>query len=151
MAGWIRSRGRFFAALLVFALTSITVTGCATIGSEPSASSPDADAGYDPTAKAPEQSPNDIQQRTDLVNEHISSWNRYEVISDTSVRIFFSMGNPRCHGVRATVNESSSTVLITLYEGTLPNAPTACAALAVNASLLLTTRNPIGTRSILTG
>lgn len=84
-------------------------------------------------------------------NEHISSWNRYEVVSDTSVRIFFSMGNPKCHGVRATVDEDSSAVLITLYEGTLPNAPTECAAIAVNASLLLTTRNPIGIRSVITG
>ena len=142
MASWIRFRSRFVAALLVFALTSITVMGCATNGSESSPSSP---------GKAPEQSSNDVQQRTDLSNEHISSWNRYEVVSDTSVRIFFSMGNPKCHGVRATVDEDSSAVLITLYEGTLPNAPTECAAIAVNASLLLTTRNPIGIRSVITG
>ena len=55
------------------------------------------------------------------------------------------------YGVRATVDEDSSAVLITLYEGTLPNAPTECAAIAVNASLLLTTRNPIGIRSVITG
>lgn len=120
MASWIRFRSRFVAALLVFALTSITVMGCATNGSESSPSSPGTDAGYDSAAKAPEQSSNDVQQRTDLSNEHISSWNRYEVVSDTSVRIFFSMGNPKCHGVRATVDEDSSAVLITLYEGTLP-------------------------------
>lgn len=125
--------------------------GCATNGSESSPSSPGTDAGYDSAAEAPEQSSNDVQQRTDLSNEHISSWNRYEVVSDTSVRIFFSMGNPKCHGVRSTVDEDSSAVLITLYEGTLPNAPTECAAIAVNASLLLTTRNPIGTRSVITG
>ena len=142
MASWIRFRSRFVAALLVFALTSITVMGCATNGSESSPSSPGTDAGYDSAAKAPEQSSNDVQQRTDLSNEHISSWNRYEVVS---------MGNPKCHGVRATVDEDSSAVLITLYEGTLPNAPTECAAIAVNASLLLTTRNPIGTRSVITG
>ena len=151
MASWIRARGRFFAALLVFTLTSITVTGCATNGSESSPSSPGTDAGYDSAAKALEQSSNDVQQRTDLSNEHISSWNRYEVVSDTSVRIFFSMGNPKCHGVRAAVEEDSSTVRITLYEGMLPNAPTECAALAVDASILLTTRNPIGTRSIIAG
>lgn len=34
MASWIRFRSRFVAALLVFALTSITVMGCATNGSE---------------------------------------------------------------------------------------------------------------------
>lgn len=151
MASWIRFRSRFVAALLVFALTSITVMGCATNGSESSPSSPDTYAGYDSAAKAPEQSSNDVRQRTDLGNEHISSWNRYEVVSDTSVRIFFSMGNPKCHGVRAAVEEDSSTVRIALYEGILPNAPTECAALAVDASILLTTRNPIGTRSIIAG
>lgn len=149
MTVWIRACGRFFAALMVRTLTVIALTGCATDGSEPSASSSGADAGYDSSARAPEQSANDVQQRTDLVNEHQSSWNRYEVVSDTAVRIFFSMGLPRCYGARATVDEDSSTVLITLYEGTLPNAPTACAAVAVNASLLLTTRNPIGNRSII--
>lgn len=103
MASWIRSRSRFVAALLVFTLTSITVTGCATNGSESSPSSPGTAAGYDSAAKAPEQSSNDVQQRTDLSNEHISSWNRYEVVSDTSVRIFFSMGKSQmswCTGHR---------------------------------------------------
>ena len=69
MASWIRFRSRFVAALLVFALTSITVMGCATNGSESSPSSPGTDAGYDSAAKAPEQSSNDVQQRTDLSNE----------------------------------------------------------------------------------
>ena len=73
MASWIRFRSRFVAALLVFALTSITVMGCATNGSESSPSSPGTDAGYDSAAKAPEQSSNDVQQRTDLSNEHIST------------------------------------------------------------------------------
>lgn len=49
------------------------------------------------------------------------------------------------------VNEDATTVRITLYEGILPNAPTECVASAVSASLLLTTRNPIGKRSVVAG
>lgn len=94
---------------------------------------------------------------TTYSNEPTSATNIYPHGTDTKwsrtppCAFFFSMGNPKCHGVRATVDEDSSAVLITLYEGTLPNAPTECAEIAVNASLLLTTRNPIGTRSVITG
>lgn len=73
MASWIRFRSRFVAALLVFALTSITVMGCATNGSESSPSSPGTDAGYDSAAEAPEQSSNDVQQRTYILMEPIRS------------------------------------------------------------------------------
>lgn len=105
-------------AYLVLTLTSIMVTGCATNGCESDPSSPVADAGYDSTAKVPEQSSNDVQQRTDLGNEYKSSWNRYEVISDTSVRFFFSMGNPECHGVRVTVDRPNGTPSMALADMT---------------------------------
>lgn len=147
-----RTRPRRLLAVLVAAvLAGTAMTGCTAGGSKSPPSSATTDAGYDPTAKPPAQSSNDIQQRTDLHNEHTSSWSRYEVISNDSVRVFFSMSNPRCYGVRAAVDEDATTVRITLYEGTLPDAPAECAALAANASLLLTTRDPIGTRSVVHG
>ena len=147
-----RIRPRRLPAVLVAAvLTGITMTGCTAGGGESPPSSATTDAGYDSTAKPPAQSPNDIQQRTDLDNEHTSLWSQYEVISDDSVRIFFSMSNPQCDGVWAAVDEDTTTVRITLHEGTLPDAPAECAELAANASLLLTTRDPIGTRSIVPG
>mgnify|MGYP007039005070 CR=1 FL=1 len=69
-------------------------------------------------AKVPEQSSNDVQQRTDLGNEYKSSRNRYEVISDTSVRFFFSTGNPECHGVRVTVDRPNGTPSMALADMT---------------------------------
>lgn len=107
-------------------------------------------------ATVPQQSHQDNHPTTysngpTSTNEHTSSWSQYEVISDDSVRIFFSMSNPQCYGVRAIVDEDATTVRITLHEGTLPDAPAECATVAANASLLLTTRNPIGTRSIVPG
>jgi len=150
MDNWNRPR-RLLAVLMAFVLAGIAMTGCTASGGESPPSSATTDAGYSPAAKPPGQSPNDIQQRTDLTNEHTSSWSQYEVISDDSVRIFFSMSNPQCYGVRAIVDEDATTVRITLHEGTLPDAPAECATVAANASLLLTTRNPIGTPSIVPG
>ncbi|KAB5607440.1 hypothetical protein EHS19_04530 [Bifidobacterium jacchi] len=70
------------------------------------------------------------------------------MVSDRSVRVFFTMGSPQCHGVRATVEEDAATVRIDLYEGTLPDAPAECTLNAVSASLVVSTRDPIGTRSV---
>ena len=124
MDNWIHPR-RLLAVLVASVLAGIAMTGCTASGGESPPSSATTDAGYSPTAKPPGQSPNDIQQRTDLNNEHTSSWSQYEVISDDSVRIFFSMSNPQCYGVRAIVDEDATTVRITLHEGTLPDAPAA--------------------------
>ena len=99
----------------------------------------------------PKQSPNDIRQRTDLVVERVLQWSRYEVASGNSAHIFFSMGNLRRNGVRATIREDDAAVRIALYEGTLPGAPSECAAPGENASLLLTTRSPIETRLVVQG
>ena len=148
MDDWTRSR-RLSAVMFAIVLTVAAMTGCAVGGSEVPPSSPNTKTRYDPTVKPPTQSANDIRQRTDLHDEHASSWSRYDVVSDHSVRVFFYMGDPTCHGVRATVNENATTVRIGLLEGALPDAPSECAAMAMSASLLVTTHDPIGTRSII--
>ena len=68
--------------------------------------------------------------------------------SGNSVHIFFSMGNLRRNGVRATICEDDVAVRISLCEGILSEAQAKCAALEENASLLLTTRSPIETRLV---
>ena len=146
----IRSR-RFLAALAAAFLTVTATTGCATGGGVSPTSPATSDAGYDHTAKPPIQSANDIRQRTDLHNERVSSWSRYETVSDHSVRVFFTMGDPQCYGVRAAVDEDDTTVRITLYEGTLPDTPAACTELAASASLVVATRDPVGIRSVIPG
>ncbi|KFI50872.1 hypothetical protein BCAL_2151 [Bifidobacterium callitrichos DSM 23973] len=147
-----RIRPRWLLAVLMAAVLAVTaMTGCAAGGGESSPSSATTNPGYAPEAKPPTQSTNDIQQRTDLHNEHVSSWSRYEVVSDHSVRVFFYMSDPQCHGVRAAVDEDATTVRITLYEGTLPDAPAECTTLAASTSLLITTREPVGTRSVISG
>ncbi|KAA8815617.1 hypothetical protein EMB92_10260 [Bifidobacterium callitrichos] len=73
------------------------------------------------------------------------------MVSDYSIRVFFYMSDPQCYGVRAAIDEDTTTVRITLYEGALPDAPTECTTLAASASLLVTTRDPVGARSVVSG
>lgn len=142
---------RLPAVLATAGLAVIAMTGCTTGGGESSPSSATTNPGYAPAAKPPTQSTNDIRQRTDLHNVHVSSWSRYEVVSDHSVRVFFTMSDPQCYGVRAAIDEDTTTVRITLYEGALPEAPAACALLAASESLVVTTHDPVGTRSVVPG
>lgn len=142
---------RLTAVLAAAVLAVIAMTGCTDGGGESPSGSATTNPGYDPAAKPPAQSTNDIRQRTDLHNERVSSWSRYEVVSNHSIRVFFTMGDPQCHGVRAAIDEDTTAVRITLYEGTLPDAPTECTTLAASASLLVATRDPVGTRSVISG
>ena len=80
--------------------------------------------------------------------ERVLQWSRYGVASGNSVHIFFSTDNLRRNGVRATIREDDAAVRISLYEGTLPGAPSECAVLGENTSLLLTTRSLIETRLV---
>lgn len=125
------------------------MTGCTGEGEKLPPSSAITSSHPNPTAAPPPQTPSDVHQRGDLRQEHVSSWSHYEAVSSHSVRVFFYMGDPTCHGVRATVNENATTVRIGLLEGALPDAPSECAAMAMSASLLVTTHDPIGTRSII--
>lgn len=65
----------------------------------------------------------DIQPRDDLKNERVSSWSRYEIVDDTTIRIFFTGGDPKCFSARAIVEESPSEIRVALVEGSIPEAP----------------------------
>lgn len=136
--------------LLAAVLTVTAMTGCTAGQGE---SRPGSSATRI-TPTSPERLPTkpaDVQQSTDLHDERPASWSRYEIVSDHSIRIYFTQGDPKCYGVRATVEEDTTTVRISLYFGTIPGAPNVCTAVGMLASLLLTTRDPIGTRSVIPG
>jgi hypothetical protein len=92
--------------------------------------------------------PGDTPSRSDLRDEVDLDWTRAEVVDDTHVRVFFVGDTPRCHGIRATVEESADTITIVLRQGTLPDAPEACEAVAYQGSTLVTLRDPVGDRAI---
>lgn len=89
--------------------------------------------------------------RFDLDNAHDVSWSEAEVISDHQVRVHFIGGDPQCYGYNATVTESSSTIVIRVTEGTIPDAPQACPAIGRPATLLVDVDSPVAGREIVPG
>jgi len=61
--------------------------------------------------------PPDSVQRNDLRNESLNAWNRYEIVSDTSIRVFFSTGTKSCYGNRAVLMETPQEIRIAVIEG----------------------------------
>ncbi len=106
----------------------VLVVACSTSPSGPA----DVDSGSSATP-APITAPEtvaDTQSRSDLLNEKDLEWTRSEIVDDTHNRVFFIGDNPKCYGLRTTVEETSTTVTISLRQGTTPDAPDACAAVA---------------------
>jgi hypothetical protein len=93
----------------------------------------------------------DEAPRSDLDNTHDVPWSEVEVVSDHQVRVHFIGGDPECYGYNATVSESSSTIVIRVTEGTIPDAPQACLAIGRPATLLVDLSSPVAGREILPG
>jgi len=95
--------------------------------------------------------PSDSVQRNDLENEHLDSWDRYKVVSENSIRVYFTAGTSKCYGQRAVIKESDDSIYIAIIEGFIPGSPPECSLslLAMNTSFLLYTEKPIAGRSIL--
>jgi len=96
-----------------------------------------------------ENPPPDDVQRNDLVRERLNAWSKYEIISDTSIRVFFSTGTQRCYGNRAVLVETPEEIRVAIVEGNVPELPVACTADAKLTSFLLHTRHPISGRKII--
>jgi len=90
----------------------------------------------------------DVAPRDDLVSTRALQWVRAESVGDDRVRVFFTASNPECAGQSVQVEETDEAVTIALREGTLPEAPGVCAAVAVQASMVVRTRAPLGERAI---
>jgi hypothetical protein len=127
-------------------LGAVFVASCSTSPSGPADVGGGSSATQAPTA-APEAA-TDVQSRSDLLNEADLEWTRWEILDGTHVRVFFVGDNPKCHGIHTTVEETSTTVTIALRQGTVPDAPEACAAVAYQGSALVSLASPVAARSI---
>lgn len=138
---------------LLMAITAVAITaGCTACAGESRGDSTATRLTPGPTVTmATQPSNSDVQQRNDLRDERLTSWDSYQIVSERSIRVYFWSSDLKCAGSRATVAEDATTVRISLFTGTLPDAPIACPADAVQVSLLLTTHDPIGTRSVVSG
>ncbi|BDR54042.1 hypothetical protein KIMH_01530 [Bombiscardovia apis] len=84
-----------------------------------------------------------------MKDEHSLSWQTYEVVSPTTLRIpFVGNGDSRCYGFRATVEETPKEVRIRLLSGTLPKAPRACTLPALHSTLLVQLKAPLSDRVV---
>lgn len=88
-------------------------------------------------------------QRNDLSNERAVDWQRYEVVDETNIRVFFSAGSKSCYGTRALVEETFETIEIAVLEGSFPGAPDVCTLIAREASILAETSQPVADREVI--
>lgn len=90
-----------------------------------------------------------IEARDDLENERSATWDCTEAESGNKLRIDFQLVSPKCSGARAEVRETPDAVEVTLWTGTLPEAPRNCTLEAMFASLVVQLDEPLGNREVL--
>src|SRR5699024_11376620 len=79
----------------------------------------------------------DETYRTDLVDEWVVEWERYEIIDENSIRFFFNTGPENCFGARAVVEVTADAVQLAVIEGRQDGGPEMCTLIARQASLVL--------------
>jgi hypothetical protein len=149
-------KGQLLSGLSIGALLcSGALSGCSSGGSQaslPATTSLGTPVNTTSADSQPEESEateiDDIP-RTDLSQERAVDWQRYELIDEHRIRVFFSAGSKSCYGTRAVVEETESTVEIAVIEGRLPGAPDVCTLIARQASILVETSQPVGDREVI--
>ncbi|MGJ9405517.1 hypothetical protein ACHABQ_04220 [Nesterenkonia aurantiaca] len=149
------------AGAVVMMLGLVLLTACAgdsgPIGSEspddrstsgPAAASPreglDGDGG-----DGPEMNPTPVHETSELVSEHLSSWQEYSSASETELQVALYSGNPACYGVRSVVEETDTQVRVATISGTLPDAiDSACTQEARYVALVIELDEPLGEREV---
>ena len=77
------------------------------------------------------------------------SWSE---VDDHTVAVHFVTGTPECYGAYATVEETDTTVIVTLRTGALPEAADKmCILVAVFGSLDVPLSRPLGDRHVVNG
>ena len=134
----MRSRGYALAA----ALTAVVFTGaCSASPRGDSTSHPSSTGGG---GKSAGTSGSDDPSR----DESVVRWSGYKQVSDNQLRFSFASGDKRCYGSRVVVEETSTTIDVATISGTLPDAPDMCTTIARQATVLVTTSQPIAGRQV---
>lgn len=140
-------KGQLASGLSIGALLcSGALLGCASEGR------PDTPVNTTSVSTQPEESEDteiDDTPRNDLSQERAVDWQRFELVDDNSVRVFFSAGSKSCYGPRAVVEETDEAVEIAVIEGRFPGAPDICTLIARQASILVETSQPVGDREVI--
>jgi hypothetical protein len=134
-----------------------TGTGTSEPGSVPG-SDPDTPVStvVSPTTVPPEgstgSSPRRVTANPSAVDLRPRPFDSAEVYGSSSVVVRFWGGLPECEPIgRVNVEETATTVTITLYTGRPPGEPQACIAIAVYQELIVELSAPLGSRTIVDG
>ena len=101
-----------------------------------------------PTQDTTGQAPPDEEPRTDLTDQQVVEWTDYEVVSERELRFHFPTGTPECYGARTEVRQDGSNIQVATIVGLLPDAPQECSLVGRPASILVTTEEPVGDRTV---
>lgn len=141
---WNR-RGQLLGGLVIGAvLWSGALSGCSSAGTEAAPTTTASSESAEPAATEADET-----YRTDLVDEWVVEWERYEIIDENSIRFFFTTGPENCFGARAEVEETADAVQIAVIEGRPAGGPEMCTLIARQASIVVETAEPIADREII--
>ena len=90
----------------------------------------------------------DVKPRNDLENERVDPWTGHEIVDDSTIRIFFTGGDPKCFGAKPMIEESPSEIRIAIIIGSIPEASETCHALGVLNAMTVETAEKINGRNI---
>ena len=145
--------GRSCTAIIAMIVLAIMTSSCSGM--------PGVESSHNSSLKAPSASlpRRDEPSRDDLRDEHTASWHRYDILNDTTIRMYYSgeTGLTDCYGFRTEVQENTTSVNVKLIIGQLPHPPRECSDRGDNQrsmvgrvySLLVHTKQPIRSRSII--
>lgn len=109
----------------------------------------DEDADDEGAGELPEMEATEIEQSPEMIEETQATWDEYEEISETQLRLELFSGNPTCYGVRTVVEEDEDEVRIAAITGTLPEAEDqACTQEALYVSVDVELEEPLGDREV---
>lgn len=87
-----------------------------------------------------------------LVDERSVPFTSWSELSDQQIAIHFTSGSPTCYGASARVDETASTVTITVLTGRLVTAlDRSCLTIASYSTLVVDLAQPIGQREVISG
>ncbi|AQQ15579.1 hypothetical protein CGLAU_08120 [Corynebacterium glaucum] len=101
------------------------------------------------TGTGPASRDSDITPNRSIKQAQETAWSKWEKVEGSNaVRIFYTTGTPECYGQYADVEETDTEVKVRLYSGALPNAPEACIAIALEGSMVVPLKAPLGDRKV---
>jgi hypothetical protein len=135
----------------VLVIVTLILGACAesSTGSNP----PDTPVTSSPSqgASIPTPTPQRVRPRTGLMDAHPVSWDKVEVVDQSTLDLQFYGGVEECYGVdHVDVKFSNDAVTVTIFEGRVPGAGV-CIEMAVLKAVRVNLDEPLNGRKILDG